>query len=321
MTRKQQHPPAKDDPQEEAPVGELSQGSILYNEFIVDKKIGSGAFGNVYKGFLTNGDPVAIKVESVQPKKSRLHIENDIYKKINGTGVPKVFHYDDKDKILVMSFLGPSLENLFDFCNRRFSLKTTCMIGIQCVRIIEHIHSKGYIHRDIKPDNFLIGVGSNRSKIFIVDFGLSKPYLEETSHIEYRNNKNFTGTYRYSSIRNHKGIEQSRRDDLEAIGYMLVYFLQGKLPWQGLRISEKSKRNKEIYKKKRTTSLKDLCEGLPDGFYEYLRYCRLLRFTATPDYDYLQNIFIHILTSENKIFDHNYDWNKLARAKRRVLMD
>merc|ERR1712196_156844 len=195
-----------------------------------------------------------------------------------------------------MDYLGPSLDDLYEFCDSKFSLKTISMIGIQLIKRIETIHLNNIIHRDIKPDNFLIGTGKTKNKIYIIDFGLSKKYLEESGeHIEYKKNRSFTGSFRYSSIRNHKGIEQSRRDDLESIGYMLIYFLRGSLPWQGLKGSTKSKRSKNIFNVKRNTSLEQLCKDLPREIYSYMKYCRLLRFTQMPDYKYLRELFASIL--------------------------
>ena len=289
---------------------------ILNKSFKIIKKLGNGAFGNVYKGIhLESENQVAIKVETVDSKKTRLENEYLIYQNIQGTGIPKVYHYDRSERMLILDYLGPSLENLFDFCNRKFSHKTICLLGIQLIERVEHVHENGYIHRDIKPDNFLIGIGKNKSLIFLVDFGLSKLFLEKNNHISYKNNKNFTGTYRYSSLRNHKGIEQSRRDDLESIGYMLIYFAGGKLPWQGIRNSDKTKRNQQIYTKKRNTPLEELCEKCPKCLIAYMKYCRLLRFRETPDYEFLKNIFRQQLKKDGKKTDDVFDWNILAKKK------
>lgn len=294
----------------------MSQGDILFDKYELIRNIGSGSFGDVWKGkAIPSGDIVAVKIEKVDKAKSRLLSERDICAQLQGEGIPEVLHYgniENGTKALVMSYLGPSLENLFDFCNRKLSFKTIAMIGIQMMDRLEHIHKLGILHRDIKPDNFLIGIGQNRGKIFMVDFGLSKSYREDDNHISYRNNKNFTGTYRYSSIRNHRGVEQSRRDDLESVGYMLVYFAKGHLPWQGMKIEDKAERNRMIYKKKRTFSASALCDGLPTEFYDYIRYARMLRFTSRPDYDYLRSLFWSILQKNNEVNDCNFDWNTAA---------
>ena len=207
---------------------------------------------------------------------------------------------------------------LFDFCGKKFSLKTVAMIALQILDRIKVIHDKNILHRDIKPDNFVIGSGKKKNVIYMIDFGLSKFYKKNQDHIVYKKNTNFTGSFRYSSIRNHKGIEQSRRDDLESIGYMLIYFLLGKLPWQGLSGSTKSKRSNNIFNIKRNTSIDNLCKDLPKEFVTYMKYCRLLRFRQRPDYDYLKSLFINIFNENNYKYDDNFDWNILAKSKKKV---
>lgn len=292
------------------------------SNYEIIKKIGSGAFGVVYKALdKVNNDLVAIKVEE-NKKMSRLQYEYNIYKDLqNQIGFPKIYDFTETKKnfICIMEFLGPSLEDLFEFCNRRFTLKTTLMIAIQILNRIESIHNAGIIHRDIKPDNFLIGISKNKSRIYMIDMGLSKRYIINSNHIEYTTGKSFTGSFRYSSIRNHKGIEQSRRDDLESIGYMLIFFLKGKLPWQGLDGSTKSKRSNHIFNVKSSTSLTDLCEGVPKEFLLYMKYCRILRFKQKPDYDLLRNLFICLFKRSNFELDYIYDWNIIAKQKKKTI--
>ena len=184
--------------------------------------------------------------------------------------------------VLVMDLLGYSLEDLFNRCGRRFTLKTVLMIADQTLLRIEYIHSKSFIHRDIKPDNFLMGLGRRSNIVYIIDFGLAKRYRDPKTHVHimYRENKHLTGTPRYASINNHLGIEQSRRDDLESLGYVFMYFLRGSLPWQGLRANTKKQKYQKIMEKKMATPIDLLCKGFPDEFRIYFEYCRALRFAG-----------------------------------------
>ena len=300
----------------------MIRNSNINNKYTIIKKIGEGAFGIVYKG--TDNDTekkVAIKIENIH--KSRLKHENAIYKYMKNTlGFPKIYDciYRDDEIIFIMEYLGPNLDNLFEFCNRRFSLKTVLMIAIQVLNRIEVFHNKGFIHRDIKPDNFLIGIDNKKSRIYMIDFGLSKKIISSTGvHVSYRTDKSFTGSYRYSSIRNHKGIEQSRRDDLESIGYMLIYFLSGRLPWQGLKCSNKSKRKFKIHNIKRTISLEELCKKVPNEFLLYMKYSRVLQFIDKPDYSMLKELFLNLFKKHGYTLDFIYDWNIIAKEKKRKL--
>ena len=176
-----------------------------------------------------------------------------------------------------MELLGQSLENLFQAQNKSFSIKTACMLGIQMVDRIEYIHSRKIIHRDIKPDNFVMGRGLKSHIVYVLDFGLSKKYWSSSHkcHIPYCTGKKLTGTARYASINALSGYEQSRRDDLESIGYIIMYFIRGSLPWQGLKINKKDDRYKKICEKKRDTSAKDLCSGFPHEFETFVQYLKL----------------------------------------------
>ena len=200
-----------------------------------------------------------------------------------------------------MELLGKSLEDLFQSMEKKFTIKTVCMVGIQMLDRLEFIHFKNMIHRDIKPDNFVIGSENKSHIIYILDFGLSKKFRSTKTHehIKFSVNKKLTGTARYASINSLKGCEQSRRDDLEAVGYVLMYFLRGSLPWQGLHVNRGEDRYKKILQKKKGTSAEELCKGFPSEFVEYINYTRNLEFEADPDYNYLRGLLRTVLRKQN----------------------
>ncbi|CAB1337003.1 unnamed protein product [Coregonus sp. 'balchen'] len=267
---------------------------IVGGKYKLVRKIGSGSFGDIYLAInITNGEEVAVKLESQKARHPQLLYESKLYKILQGgVGIPHIRWYgQEKDyNVLVMDLLGPSLEDLFNFCSRRFTMKTVLMLADQMISRIEYVHTKNFIHRDIKPDNFLMGIGRHCNKLFLIDFGLAKKYRDNRTrqHIPYREDKNLTGTARYASINAHLGIEQSRRDDMESLGYVLMYFNRTSLPWQGLK-------------------------GFPAEFAMYLNYCRGLRFEEAPDYMYLRQLFRILFRTLNHQYDYTFDWTMLKQ--------
>ena len=296
-------------------VGDKSQYRLM-------RKIGSGSFGDIYLGInTTNGEEVAVKLEPVKARHPQLLYESKLYKILQGgVGIPHFRWFGtrptEKDyNVLVMDLLGPSLEDLFNFCSRKFSTKTVLMLADQMIGRIEYVHNKNFIHRDIKPDNFLMGIGRHCNKLFIIDFGLAKKYRDSRTrtHIPYREDKNLTGTARYASINAHLGIEQSRRDDMESLGYVLKYFNRGSLPWQGLKAATKKQKYERISEKKMSTPVEVLCKGSPAEFAMYLNYCRGLRFDEAPDYMYLRQLFRILFRTLNYQYDYVFDWTMLKQ--------
>ncbi|KAL5018055.1 hypothetical protein ScPMuIL_003777 [Solemya velum] len=287
------------------------------NKYRLGRKIGSGSFGDIYLGTdISNGEEVAIKLECVKTKHPQLHIESKIYRMMQGgVGIPTIkwCGAEGDYNVMVMELLGPSLEDLFNFCSRKFSLKTVLLLADQLISRIEYIHSKNFIHRDVKPDNFLMGLGKKGNLVYIIDFGLAKKYRDARTHqhIPYRENKNLTGTARYASINTHLGIEQSRRDDMESLGYVFMYFLRGSLPWQGLKAATKRQKYERISEKKMSTPIEELCKAFPSEFATYLNFCRSLRFDDKPDYSYLRQLFRNLFHRQGYTYDYVFDWNML----------
>ena len=298
---------------------------IVFNKYSIIRQIGKGSFGTVFAGINTKtNEKVAIKTE-VQSNKPNLSLLESESHKLNSLknliGIPKVYEFGKVDgfNILVMEQLGKSLNQLFISQNRRFSLKTVCILGIDMLKIIQHVHSKKQIHRDIKPDNFMIGRDNTRDTLYLIDFGLAKRYiLSNGQHIPYKTGKSMTGTARYCSIYTHQGIEQSRRDDLESIGYVLLFFLRGNLPWQGIKAKSNDKHYEKIGNVKQSTSVQELCNGFPNELCDYFNYVKQLEFIEEPDYNLLIQIFEHIL---KKYCDCKYVNNGINNSARHNLFD
>jgi len=247
--------------------------NVIAGNFVLLNKIGGGAFGEILLSFsLRDQIEVAVKKEIKKPfqKNIQLKTEQKIYQSLlnipnnidisgkiyikqdNILGFPKFYGIGELNDsfYLILEFLGPNLSDLLKFCGtKKFTIGTVCLIALQMLNRIEYLHKNNYIHRDIKPENFVIGIEKLSNVIHLIDFGLSKRYKnpKNHAHIPYREGRTLIGTARYVSINTHLGIEQSRRDDLESIGYVLIYFLKGNLPWQGLRTVQGDKYQEDYY--------------------------------------------------------------------------
>lgn len=280
------------------------------NSYTITKYISSGSFGDVFsaKHKKTN-EEVAIKIPINTDEKNGekwLLEEAKVYNALNkertedcGVANMKVLKNKELDKkIIVMDLLGPSLETLLAK-RKKFRLKTVILLGIQMIELLRYIHEKGYIHRDIKPDNFVVDK-DNGKKLYCIDFGLAKKYVKRNNeHISFKKGNKFCGTARYASIAAHKGCEQSRKDDLEAVGYLLVYLFRGKLPWQNLKHKDKKERYKMIMEKKESISEEELCDQLPREFLVYFKHVKTLDFDEKPRYQALINMFKNLYDFKN----------------------
>ena len=300
---------------------------ILNGIYRIIKMVGCGAFGEIHLAYDVNMKALrAIKFEMANHKNPQLKHEYSVLEQLNKheaglkggetfTGVPKVYYFDrleHKYNFMVMEFLGPSLGDLFQLKERNFGMETVLMLAIQVLSRIEYIHEKGFLHRDIKPENFVIGLNDKSNLVYLIDYGLSKRYKDKNSgqHIPYRENKQLVGTVRYASVNAHLGIEQSRRDDLEGIGYVLVYFYLGRLPWQN-KTDKGKPLTQKITEKKLTTPPELLCKKMPREFSYYFHYCKNLKFEDRPDYNSLKSMFADLLMSRmkvNGIKELIYDW-------------
>ena len=286
-------------------------GRIFFNKYTLVKKLGEGSFGAIYSA-KSQHNWYAIKLENKNRGQNLLENEAYIMSYLHGKRIPfiKSFGYSGGYTVLVMELMGKSLEDIFENLPiKKMTVNCVGKLGLQMIEILEYIHDKHIIHRDIKPDNFVMGRGEKSKYLYLLDFGLAKKYRSSTTlkHYPMIKKKNLTGTARYASINALNGLTQSRRDDLEAVGYVLLYFLRGKLPWQGLHVKNKEDRYHKIMEIKKETTPFKLCKGFPKEFEEYVEYTRNLRYEQDPDYEYLKNLFNCIL-KEDKL-ENIYDWD------------
>lgn len=282
------------------------------------KLLGTGTFGEVYVFYDENTKSnKALKIE--KKEYNLLRNEYKIYKYLNtyeNNHIPRVFYYghiffkNENCNVMIMDILGPSLQKLFLAQEKNFTEKTCFKLGILMIRSVEFLHTRHFVHRDIKPDNFAFGKGKKSKNLYLIDLGLAKKYRSSTTylHIPRKEGRSLIGTARYASINVHNGKEQSRRDDLESLGYCLLFFFFGRLPWQGLKGSSKETKHDLIKNVKQSTSLEDLCYGAHRSFYEYMKYVRNLGFKHMPDYEYLIGLFEDALYETADSMDSPFDW-------------
>ena len=289
--------------------------SVFFNKYRLVEKLGEGTFGMIFKCESTDG-LCAFKFEKKRNgRKPLLKFESDLMIELKGYGIPNIYSYIEHEdyNIMIMELLGKSLEGLLrQNSSEKLSLKTVCMLAIDILKILQNIHEKHYIHRDIKPDNFAIGY-SEQSKLYLIDFGLAKQYRSPKTLQQkpMQKNKKLTGTARYASINALKGYDQSRRDDLESVAYVIAYLLRGNLPWQGILCKTKEEKYSKILYRKQNISPEQLFNGFPNELVTYINYCRNLGYDEEPDYDYLTNLFKDIIINQlNEEIDYKYDWLK-----------
>eukprot|EP00755_Sulcionema_specki_P029148 Sspe_Gene.91526::Locus_63028_Transcript_3_4_Confidence_0.500_Length_1582::g.91526::m.91526 len=296
-----------------------------HGRYHFQSKLGAGAFGQVYLGVdTTSNEEVAIKIEKKSGiARPQLDTEQKVYRILNKQprpGIPRLFYYGQEGPfyILVMELLGPCLEDLVTYCNRRLSVKTCLMLAEQMLHVVEALHREGFIHRDIKPDNFAMGRGKTGHILHLVDYGLAKRYLDRNGeHIRFRADKGFTGTARYASLHTHQGFEQSRRDDLESLAYMLISMMAGGLPWQGVRAPDRAMKKKLIQEQKTAMRLcpEKLCVGCPPCVLNFYTYILGLGFDEEPNYAKCRELFAEEFRKRGYQKDFEYDWFEECEMK------
>ena len=288
---------------------------MVHDRYQLKDCLGKGSFGRIYRMHdMLTGLDVAAKFEHTSMKHPQVLYENKIYNIVMGhSNIPNVHasFTEGEYNILVMDMLGASLEDLLkERHNSVFSLQTVLLIARQLINVLQHLHDCDFVHRDVKPENFLMGKEHTAPVVYLIDMGLVKRFRHNNSHIVRRQNKPLVGTVRYASLDTHRGIEQSRKDDMESLGYMLVYLLKGSLPWQDVGADSIAEKYDKIHRIKETTTLEELCTGLPDAFCSYLQLCRNTQFHERPDYIRMRQLFSELADQHGFCCsDNEYDWS------------
>ena len=289
------------------------KNKIVFQKYKIGKMLGKGSFGFVLQGTnIKTKELVAIKLEDRKAESKLLKIEACLLYLLKGFGIPKIISFGKWNNyhVMIQEILGLNLMQMKNIINH-FTLKDLAMLGIQIMDRIEFIHSKHVVHRDIKPENFTTGY-EDISTIYLIDFGISRKYRSSRTlkHVKFSLTGRMFGTIRYASYNASRGVEQSRRDDLESIGHMLIYIFTGKLPWKGMSLKDKQRKKKylEMLLLKKYTPPEMICKDMPTEFLDYYKYVKNLNFEQDPDYEYLRNVFRRILTNNLQIYDNKFSW-------------
>jgi len=296
----------------------MFKNKLIFNKYKVKTYRNLSHLSLLYEGVnIKDNEPIFIKIEKKNLKYNFLESEAYCLFNLKGFGIPKLISYGKIGlyNILIEELLGKTLHELWKLRNTSqiSNIKNVCMVALQTLDRLEYIHSKNYIHRDIKPQNFVTG-RKDPNIIYTIDFGFSHQYRSSRTgkHIKYSTKKEVMGSLSYLSINTSRGFEQSRRDDLESLGYMLIFLAKGNLPWLSIEDLEISKvmKFKKIYIFKKKLSAEKLCEGLPEEFAKFINYSRKLDFEENPDYNYLRSLFSSILDRYQGINGIYFFWLK-----------
>ena len=300
---------------------ELSQNNDIYKindtyTILFNKKIGGGAFGKIYSCINNKTKEIyACKIEKPDIENPQLGNEYRILSLLkNYDYFPKCFKYCNSQYgyILILERLGSNLGVIMSkLPNKKFSMKSALMIINQSLERLKLIHEKGIIHRDMKPENLCIGYKGKEKNIYLIDFGLSKIINNDKKNLYLLNIKKekiVIGTVRYISMNAHLGNEQYKKDDLESLAYMMIYFIKGELPWQNLKAKSRKEKYTKIYQKKKHTVNTELCNFLPDEIKTFLSYILNLNQKQNPDYNKLMNLINNLMKKYGYSNDSQFEW-------------
>ena len=293
---------------------------LFFSKYKVTKKISEGNFSKIYQLTDINTDEIyACKIEHKKAEQPMLEYEYKVMDYLRGDYIPSIKLYGSSGdyNVLIMQLLGKSLDYYIKKLEV-FSIHTTAMLAYQIINILQYIHIRGIVHRDIKPGNFVMGLSLKNLDLYMIDFGFAKKYKSMTSLKIYplTENHELTGTSRYASINAMKGLSQSCRDDLESLAYMLYFFLKGRLPWMGIKEKTKENLDKKILEKKEETVDEILGKDLPIQFCEFLTYTKKLKYDDVPDYNLFKTKMMEVICLGGKTYDKIYDWTDVNKLKK-----
>lgn len=279
---------------------------IVGKTYRLIKKIGEGSFGKIYAATKKDMDmnmnmdmnmdmdknlkQYAVKLITKDKHEALWQNEIVVYERLKGIKyIPLLYAAGSEGKYnyIVMDLLEQNLEQLRASYKDQMNMKVILHIGLQMINALEGVHEKGIIHRDIKPANFLLRTNAQNgiSELFLIDFGLAGLYFTDDKHIPMKTNNQLIGTTRYMSVNVHQGLTASRRDDLESLGYILIFLQKGELPWQN--VGEMASAIKQTFGWAYATNI-------VGEFILFNQYCKNLSFTANPNYDYLRNLLTNL---------------------------
>ena len=288
------------------------KSKLIFSKYLIKHLISKGSFGEVYFGTnIINGKNYALKIEEGNKQDSFLKHECYILLNLKGQGIPSVisFGVSNKYNILVENLLGRSIRDIWVEKNRKLNLKDTCIFAIQAISRLEFVHSKNYLHRDIKPANFLLGNPDN-SQIYLIDFGNAKKFRSSRTgkHIRYMKSQLIFGSLLFLSMNTFKGIEQTRKDELESLGFVIIYLFNGSLPWSEIKFNTIYEGLTKIYAIRKKVSIENICSNMPKEFNIYMNYVNNLKYEQCPNYEYLRNLFLNILKKIGDANEQLFSW-------------
>lgn len=287
--------------------------------FLIKREIGSGSFATVYSACETaSKEEVAIKFYN-EDRDEDISRELAVLTESNGFpgfAVIKAHGQHGNRGYIAMELLGKNISSLLTEY-QRFTLKTVLMLADQMISRLQLLHKLGYVHRDIKPENFAMGIGANSNQVYLIDFGLTVPYMNfDKKHMKEREIVPFSGTLRFATINQQRGNNVSRRDDLLSLGYLFVYLIKGELPWMGKECAKYQSNFQDVLAVKLNTPIPMLCEGMPKEFADYINMVSNLEYSANPNYSKYRKMFRELFIKQGFTYDYKFDWISIQVAKK-----